>query len=67
MLNGDPAKKYTVTDTVPIVEDPSANWCIGSYGSGGYWTGLMYLPMWFDRVLSGAEMQQVNANGCCLP
>jgi Concanavalin A-like lectin/glucanases superfamily len=67
MLNGDLTRKYTVTDTVPILEDPAANWCIGSYGSGGYWTGLMYLPMWFDRVLSDAEMQQVNANACCLP
>jgi Concanavalin A-like lectin/glucanases superfamily len=67
MLNGDLTRKYSVTDTAPIVEDPSANWCIGSYGSGGYWTGLMYLPMWFDRVLSDAEIQNVYANECCLP
>lgn len=58
--------KTSVVDTVPIVENTSS-WCIGSYGSGGYWTGLIYQPMWFDRVLSDAEIAQVSASACCLP
>jgi hypothetical protein len=67
-LNGDStSSKYSVTDTAPILESTSANWCIGSYGNGGYWTGLMYLPMWFDRVLSDAEIKQVYAGACCFP
>jgi hypothetical protein len=67
MINGDKTKKLSVTDTGPILEDPSMNWCIGSYGNGGYWTGLMYLPMWFDRVLSDDEIHDVYTNACCLP
>ena len=66
VVNGQTNQKTTITDTVPIVENTS-NWCIGSYGSGGYWTGLIYLPMWFNRVLSDAEIQQVYSSACCLP
>ena len=66
VVDGDTSNKTTLVDTVPIVEN-SSNWCIGSYGSGGFWTGLIYLPLWFDRVLSDAEIQQVAANACCLP
>lgn len=67
VLDGQTGQKFSVTDTVPIVESPSASWCIGSYGSGGFWTGLIYLPMWFNRVLSDAEIRQVSATACCLP
>jgi hypothetical protein len=67
VLNGQTSQKFSVTDTVPIVESSSSPWCIGSYGSGGFWTGLIYLPMWFNRVLSDTEIQQVYANACCLP
>jgi hypothetical protein len=67
VIDGQTNQKHVLTDTAPIVEDPSSPWCIGSYGSGGYWTGLIYLPMWFDRILSDTEIQQVYANACCLP
>jgi hypothetical protein len=67
VLDGKTSNKISVTDTVPIVMSPSSAWCIGSYGSGGFWTGLIYQPMWFDRVLSDQEIQQVSAGGCCLP
>jgi hypothetical protein len=66
VVNGQTSNKFSVTDTVPIVENTS-NWCIGAYGTGGFWTGLIYLPIWFDRVLSDAEIQQVYAKACCLP
>ncbi|MGH7328493.1 MAG: LamG-like jellyroll fold domain-containing protein, partial [Polyangiaceae bacterium] len=61
-INGDSTSKISVTDTAPILEDPTANWCIGSYGSGGYWTGLIYLPMWFDRILTDDEIANVSKN-----
>lgn len=66
VVNGNTSQKFSITDTVPIVENTS-NWCIGSYGSGGFWTGLIYRPMWFSRVLSDAEIQQVYSTACCLP
>ena len=66
VLNGQTSNKVSVTDTVPIVMSTS-NWCIGAYGTGGFWTGLIYRPMWFNRVLSDTEMEQVYARGCCLP
>lgn len=66
VIDGKVNLKATVTDTVPIVEESSAKWCIGSYGSGGYWTGYIYRPIWFNRVLSDNEIQQVYAKGCCL-
>lgn len=65
VIDGSTSTKHVLVDTVPIVENTS-NWCIGSYGGGGYWTGLIYRPMWFDRVLSDTEIQQVAAKGCCL-
>jgi hypothetical protein len=67
MIDGQATKKYTQVDSFPIVEDSSSAWCIGSYDGGGYWTGFIYLPMWFNRVLTDAEMQQVNKTACCLP
>lgn len=67
VLDGKTSNEVSVTDTVPIVMSPASPWCIGSFGSGGYWTGLIYQPMWFDRVLSDQEIQQVSARGCCLP
>ena len=67
VLNGQTSTKFLITDPTPIVELSSSPWCIGSFGSGGYWTGLIYLPMWFDRVLSDVELQDVYAYGCCLP
>jgi hypothetical protein len=67
VLDGQTSKKSLVTDPAPILELSSSQWCIGSYGSGGYWTGRIYLPLWFNRVLSDAEIQNVYAHGCCLP
>lgn len=67
VVNGNTSAKVSVTDTAPIVMSPGSHWCIGAYGTGGFWTGLIYRPMWFDRVLSDQEIQQVNARGCCLP
>lgn len=66
VINGQTSQKVSQTDTVPIVENASS-WCIGSYGTGGFWTGRIYLPMWFDRVLSDAEIASVYTNACCLP
>ena len=67
VINGNTTNKVTHTDSDPIVEDPGSAWCIGSYSGGGYWTGLIYLPLWFDRVLTDTEIQQVSATACCLP
>jgi hypothetical protein len=66
VIDGSTSTKHVIVDTVPIVENTSS-WCIGSYGSGGWWTGLIYRPMWFDRVLTDLEIQAVAAKGCCLP
>ena len=66
VVNGQTTQKHTVVDTVPILEG-ATSWCIGSYGTGGFWTGRIYLPLWFDRVLSDSEIQQVYATACCLP
>jgi hypothetical protein len=65
VING--SRKSSVTDAVPILEPPAQPWCIGSYGTGGYWTGLIYLPLWFDRALSDAEMAKISSTACCLP
>jgi concanavalin A-like lectin/glucanase superfamily protein len=65
VVNGQTAAKLTHVDTAPIVEPASNAWCIGSYGGGGFWTGFIYRPLWFSRVLSDAEIQEVFANACC--
>jgi len=65
VVNGKTSNKVSVTDAVPIATS-SSPWCIGAYGSGGFWTGLIYQPMWFDRVLSDKEIEQVSAGACCL-
>jgi Concanavalin A-like lectin/glucanases superfamily len=68
VVNGDTNNKVSVVDKVPIVMSTSSPWCIGSYsGSGGFWTGLIYEPLWFNRVLTDQEIQQVYTRGCCLP
>lgn len=67
MVDGQTSNKHSINDPAPIVEVSSSQWCIGAYGSGGFWTGLIYLPLWFDRVLSDSEIQNVYATGCCLP
>jgi hypothetical protein len=66
VIDGSTSTKHVLVDTVPIVESTSGTWCIGSYSGGGYWTGLIFRPMWFNRALSDAEIQAVAANGCCL-
>lgn len=66
VIDGNTAQKTTLVDATPIV-DGGGDWCIGSFNGGGYWTGLIYRPLWFDRVLSDAEIQDVAANACCLP
>ena len=63
VVNGQTSAKVSKT-TQPIVMDPNP-WCIGTYQGGGYWNGYVYLPLWFNRVLSDAEIQQVYAHGCC--
>ncbi len=67
MIDGQTNVKHVNVDTAPIVESTSSNWCIGAYGSGGFWTGRIYLPMWFNRVLSDSEIQTVYSGSCCLP
>jgi hypothetical protein len=67
VIDGRTSKKVSVTDTVPIVSSPSSQWCIGSYGDGGFWTGLIYRPMWFNRVLGDKEIERVSATECCAP
>jgi hypothetical protein len=67
VIDGNVGQKRSTTDSGPIVESSSSSWCIGSYGTGGYWTGLIYLPMWFHRVLADAEIAQISAAACCLP
>lgn len=66
VINGVTSQKTAHFDSDPILEPGNQSWCIGSYGGGGYWNGLIYLPLWFDKVLSDAEIQDVYANGCCL-
>lgn len=65
-IDGDTGQKTTLVDGSPILEPTNQAWCIGSYDGGGYWNGLIYLPLWFDRVLDDAEIQNVSANACCL-
>lgn len=67
VIGGRTSQKVSVTDTVPIVSSPSSQWCIGSYGDGGFWTGLIYRPMWFNRVLGDKEIERISATECCLP
>jgi hypothetical protein len=67
VIDGQTTQKTTQVDAAPIVEPTDQPWCIGSYGGGGYWSGLLFQPMWFDRVLSDAEIQNVYATACCLP
>lgn len=45
---------------------PNERWCIGSYVGAGFWTGLIYKPMWFNRILSDAEIQEIYTNRCCV-
>ena len=57
-------------DSSVLVEGISASsgpWSIGSYcfsalSCGAFWQGLIYQPMWFDRVLSGTEINQLYTN-----
>jgi len=65
VVNGATSNKVSVTDTVPVAAS-GARWCIGSYGNGGFWTGLIYRPMWFDRVLTDQELAQAIDPRCCL-
>lgn len=67
VIGGDTSNAVTQVDTVPIVEDPTGAWCIGSYKGGGYWTGYIYEPMWFDRVLGDQEIKNAATCGCGLP
>lgn len=66
VIDGNTGQKATMMDSAPILEPGNQAWCIGSYDGGGYWHGLIYLPLWFDKVLSDAEIQDVHANACCL-
>jgi hypothetical protein len=66
IINGQIGSKHVTVDSAPILQD-TQKWCIGSYDGGGFWTGLIYLPLWFNRALSDQEIQSVNSSGCCLP
>ena len=56
----------TQVDSFPV-DDPTSRWCIGSFGTNGYWTGLIYRPMWFERVLSDTEIDELYPRSCCVP
>ncbi|MEK7704057.1 MAG: LamG-like jellyroll fold domain-containing protein [Myxococcota bacterium] len=61
VIDGDTVNDHTIVDTVPIAITPGGEWCIGSFGiGGGFWNGLIFMPMWLDRVLTDAEL------GCTL-
>ena len=57
--------RRAVSSNSPKIEPTDEPWCIGSSNVDGWWSGRIYLPMWFDRVLSDLEIQQVHAIGCC--
>lgn len=68
-INGDTANPHVLIDTDPIVMDSGFYWCLGSYyfdGSGGaaYWTGQIYAPVWFDRVLAPEEIAAIHSQTC---
>ncbi len=45
--------------TVAIEYDGSQQWCIGGFQAGGFWTGNIYKPMWFDRILTSDEILSI--------
>jgi DNA-directed RNA polymerase specialized sigma24 family protein len=55
VINGSTAEKTTIVDANPI-NGTTDNWCLGSYGGGGYFNGSLYSPVWFNRTLSDAEI-----------
>ena len=58
IING--VNKYTKVD-YPIGRS-TAKWCLGSYGSGGFWDGNIYQPMWFNRTLDDSEILKIYSN-----
>jgi hypothetical protein len=54
IVNGQQSYARVDANAIGVSDKP---WCIGSYGNGSFWIGLMYRPMWFDRVLSMGEIQ----------
>jgi hypothetical protein len=68
-VNGDIANPYSITDADPIAAPANNYWCLGSYyfagtGADNFWNGLMYLPIWFDRVLTPEEIAAVHGQAC---
>ena len=53
---------FVDSQIIPDVRSSTARWCIGSYGGGGYLDGLIYQPLWFDRILSDSEINQIYSN-----
>lgn len=67
-INGDTTNPHVVIDTDPILMPQGQYWCIGAYyftGSGGaFWTGEIYAPIWFDRVLPAADIARIHGEAC---
>lgn len=68
-IDGDITNPHAVTDTDPILMPGGFYWCLGAYyfsGSGGsaYWTGQIYAPVWFDRVLAPSDIARIHSEAC---
>ena len=68
-INGDTANPHVVIDTDPILMPPDQYWCVGAYyfngpGGGAFWTGQIYAPIWFDRVLSPTDIATIHTQAC---
>jgi hypothetical protein len=66
VVNGNVSNKTTVIDLAAIVNTESP-WCIGAFSnglgaSGGYHNGYIYQPVWYDRILSDAELGGISEN-----
>lgn len=66
MIVTDQVATYPAVDPVPI-DVADLRWCIGSYGGGGFWTGLIHRPMWFNRILTETEIRAIHAAPLCFP
>jgi hypothetical protein len=68
-INGDTATPYTKVDTDPILMPGGYYWCVGEYyfdgsGGGGYFTGAIYAPIWFARVLPPQDIAAMHVQAC---
>jgi hypothetical protein len=68
-VNGDIANPHVLVDPAPILMPSGFYWCLGEYyfdgsGGGGFWHGLIYAPIWFDRVLPASDIAAVHDQPC---